>query len=435
MIKSLREGGLMEFEDAAEPAMLFYCRAVQDSRLFLRLRAGLKARGLTLVIVTHLFSVWLRARYYGVPCVLLRPVPDSDRHPGFTPENCAEFKRGWTDATRVRAFQNAVWSAMEVMCRRFSVHGVCIWNGAFAHCNAAAAFARAHNLPTLFFEVGNIDGKLFADPEGSNAAARIARQPELLDAYAVGGAEMAEWRERYLAAALLPSSLPQARVSRRLNGWYPFDWFGYAVLRVPRQEFVPLLGRVVGKLIARLNAIPPAIMPDKPFVFLPLQVSSDTNLVVHSDEDNLKAMEFAERRARERGCLLVVKPHPAETDQSLVRRIAELCLERGHLMTSYNVTKLVLAAEEVITINSTVGLQALLLDKPVTVLGRSLYGRFTQQQAYAYAMKYLIEVNPFGKEDAANAAIGHILDLMGLTGAEAGAAPVAKALSPALSVS
>jgi capsular polysaccharide export protein len=85
-------------------------------------------------------------------------------------------------------------------------------------------------------------------------------------------------------------------------------------------------------------------------------------------------------------------------------------------MTTYNTTKLILGAEEVITINSTVGLEAMLLNKKVTVLGKSLYGAFSNHQAAAYVLRYLVDFDPFGKTPISNGAIEQILSVISTSG-------------------
>ena len=55
-------------------------------------------------------------------------------------------------------------------------------------------------------------------------------------------------------------------------------------------------------------------------------------------------------------------------------------------------------AEAVVTINSTVGLEAMLLEKPLTVLGRSHYYNLTPKQLRQYIMYYLLPIDYFSNE-------------------------------------
>jgi capsular polysaccharide export protein len=140
-----------------------------------------------------------------------------------------------------------------------------------------------------------------------------------------------------------------------------------------------------------------------------MQVSSDSNLLLFSDYDNLAALNFAQAQAHDLNRKLVVKPHPAEPNPRLLDEIEALCTQRGHLWTGYYTSYLVSNADRVITINSTVGLEAILLDKPVVILGRSLYQNFSKSRAFAFLLRYLIDVRPHDSDPASQSAIDRIL--------------------------
>jgi capsular polysaccharide export protein len=74
--------------------------------------------------------------------------------------------------------------------------------------------------------------------------------------------------------------------------------------------------------------------------------------------------------------------------------------------------ELVLGAKEVVTINSTVGLEALICGKKVTVLGKSVYGSFSKRQAAVYAMRYLVEFDLYGTSPISKEAIDRVLSFV-----------------------
>lgn len=55
-------------------------------------------------------------------------------------------------------------------------------------------------------------------------------------------------------------------------------------------------------------------------------------------------------------------------------------------------------SSKVVTINSTVGLEALILDKEVEVLGRAVYSHFDHERLKAYVCRYLINIDYFDDE-------------------------------------
>lgn len=105
-------------------------------------------------------------------------------------------------------------------------------------------------------------------------------------------------------------------------------------------------------------------------VFVPLQVESDTQLVVHSDwiKSNAELLAVVERALVDVPCRVrvVVRQHPlARTRTPLVD---------GVVLDSGTPLRVQLSrADVVVTINSTVGLEAVQLGCSVVVLGEALY--------------------------------------------------------------
>ncbi|MNP77922.1 Capsule polysaccharide biosynthesis protein [compost metagenome] len=69
--------------------------------------------------------------------------------------------------------------------------------------------------------------------------------------------------------------------------------------------------------------------------------------------------------------------------------IAKLQQRYGFKITQENTLDLIKASTRVITINSTVGLEAKLYRKRVEVLGRAFYAHFSHEQLKKYLHRYL----------------------------------------------
>ena len=114
-------------------------------------------------------------------------------------------------------------------------------------------------------------------------------------------------------------------------------------------------------------------LPDK-FIFVPFQVKFDSQILLNSKQ--IKSMnslyqwlEFAEHKS-DRPLKFVVKEHPSDP-----HRYTELYHKNPNIIFSNRDTKeLIEKAEAVITVNSSVGLEAILLHKRVIVLGEACYG-------------------------------------------------------------
>ena len=66
--------------------------------------------------------------------------------------------------------------------------------------------------------------------------------------------------------------------------------------------------------------------------------------------------------------------------------------------------------ERVITINSTVGLEAMLMGKPVEFLGKSFYESLDKERMQNYIMSYLINIDFFGTANIKKSDIQIVLD-------------------------
>lgn len=392
--------------------LLLPSTAMYDLEFLLRLRPGLAARQCGIVVVTHLISVAMRAKREGVPCILIKASRATREPPQVDVSTTHEGRQGLLTSARARRFEAAAWPAYVRACERFPVTGMVQWNGEGMVGKLATEFAVRRGLARAYVELGNIDGKLFVDPEGVSGAALIARRPELLDNYAISDGEIETLARRLVEQDR--EAIPQSRNLRRVNPWYPINIIGGALmgLRAPASPgLMPRLRRQLG-LMRRIST--PPRKPMGRYVFLPLQVSSDTNLLLFSDHDARSAIAAADERAKALGAQLVIKPHPAERDTAALRRLIADTSGGDYLWTGADTIRLILEAEEVVTVNSTVGLTAKLLDRPVTVLGRSLYGAFSRRQAAAFVLRHLVDIDPFSDAEAGPSAIDRFLELMHL---------------------
>jgi capsular polysaccharide export protein len=120
-------------------------------------------------------------------------------------------------------------------------------------------------------------------------------------------------------------------------------------------------------------------LPADGFVFYPLQVRKDSQLLLHSpiwgNDHAAVIAALSERLARMTPPRkLVVKFHPQEEriaqirNDALIRQFPDVSF-----ICNIPATELIKRARYVVTINSSVGFEAILLDKPLVTLGDSFY--------------------------------------------------------------
>jgi len=115
-----------------------------------------------------------------------------------------------------------------------------------------------------------------------------------------------------------------------------------------------------------------AALPEK-YIFVPFQVQFDSQILLNSK--NIKSMEdlyewiqFAEQKS-DQSLKFVIKEHPSDPHKYI-----EFYNKNPNIVFSNKDTKeLIEKAEAIITVNSSVGLEAILLHKRVMVLGEACY--------------------------------------------------------------
>ncbi len=113
-------------------------------------------------------------------------------------------------------------------------------------------------------------------------------------------------------------------------------------------------------------------LPTKPYVFFPMQLENDTQFLIHSDfSSNQSLLEEVEKgfysSKLAQSHQLVIKLHPNDLGHYKARNAT--------IFTKSDTTLLVRKSSAVVSVNSTVCMEALETDKPLYVLGRAFFAR------------------------------------------------------------
>lgn len=215
-----------------------------------------------------------------------------------------------------------------------------VWNGLTGTRLAFAAAARDAGRGCLFVERAPLPGRITVDPAGVNAASSLPRDPAFYRRWATAHPTPAGPGWRDLGAALI------ARSSRRSG----------ITQGTPRGD-----------------------LTERPFLFCPLQVQDDTQVTRFAGwcggmDGFLAALSEAVAHLPA-GWHLRLKEHPS-SKRSLSAPLAAMMARHGDRILVDNATDTfaqVAAARAVVTLNSSVGLQAFFHDRPVIVLGEALF--------------------------------------------------------------
>ncbi|NQU04687.1 MAG: glycosyltransferase, partial [Calditrichaeota bacterium] len=129
----------------------------------------------------------------------------------------------------------------------------------------------------------------------------------------------------------------------------------------------------------------------KRLILIPLQIDYDTNIEQYSPNYKTNEAVIADivRAIRHRtDALVIVKTHP-ESKSSDLRQIQEIISGMGVIISDCAIHPLIEASHLVVVRNSTVGLEALLYNKPVVCLAKSAYSEkgFTYDIESSYQLE------------------------------------------------
>lgn len=210
------------------------------------------------------------------------------------------------------------------------------WNGLSGSRMAYLAGARDAGAACLHMELAPFPGRITLDPKGVNAEGSVPQDPDFFRQWVAGSPNRQTESWRAMGAGMV------ARSSRRAD---------------------------VGQGAADL--------PDSPYLFCPLQVPDDTQVTLFSGWcGGMSGFLAALAEAADQlppGWHLRLKEHPSAR-QSLRAALAPLLASgRVFLDNSADSFAQLAASRSVVTLNSSMGLQAFFHDKPVIVLGRAFF--------------------------------------------------------------
>ena len=371
------------------PRILSVLANVPDVAFFVTLARLLEARGAKVSFLSTDYTVERRAWRLGRPAPNVMHAWVPPRRPempteGVSLENICRYVLAHP-ALEVRYL--TLFGQADRLVRAYAGHFdrvrpdlVMSWNGTVPKVRAAMKLAEARGLAALYFEQGNFPGTTICDPKGVNYEGSMRD-------FAVPAEFNRERVEKYLERFRTRSRAKRDRggtFGRILDGvvnffarrspFHPALYFDHDkavnAKRLARRLQQQLRSTALGEILSREEFEPP-----ERFVFLPLQVQDDTQVIVHSPlVRSMEELVDETVLALPGGVDLVVKSHPVDRGRRGYRVIEEM-LEgpRYHFVHEADVFELARRASCVVTVNSTVGLEALALMKPVVVLGEAVY--------------------------------------------------------------
>jgi hypothetical protein len=255
------------------------------------------------------------------------------------------------------------------------------------------AFRRIHSYldmdKCIFYEIGNFPNKYQCSKTGINSSStHNSKVSELRGTVVVDQIQVNSLRESLFS--FIP---PQANKKiRNRIGEFLVNKLGYIAFNTlaPHASFYRQVRTAISMLQSKRlfnkfksNDIFNSIS-DHYLLFIG-QVEEDTQTIFQSCETGISALKKANRLANKMNLQLIVRLHPAEKKIDAMNKMDCYCQHNNIIICNYgSLSQAVEKSTHVVTINSTGGLQALLLGKAVTCLGDSFYSDWSKEDVFIY---------------------------------------------------
>ena len=364
-----------------------------------RIHRALARIGYDSIIITLKPSIFFRLKKNYITSHLIRKqygnfdIPELDK----LQKVCA-YKVSRSD---IKILYASIYKLVEKLINEKKIGVTFIWNGKGITSLPISDVAEKYNFPRVYLELSNLPGKLFVDPKGVNALSLLYENIDLLKNYEASEFQYQAWMIEYLKYKRNNPVIPQVNKSYIKHNWlYIIDYLSCKSSITPVSGDYTLLRKFYTKLrIDPLKYYSYDLALSTDYVFLPLQVDSDTQLVFNSSLSNIDAIKIAYNLSVSKSLELIVKPHPASFNKKETIEILTLKKKLGFSITNKNSFDLVNNAKEIVTINSSVGLDGLILDKKVSFLGQSFYSKLYREYLKNYFLNFLINIDFFGNEE------------------------------------
>jgi capsular polysaccharide export protein len=272
----------------------------------------------------------------------------------------------WVARTQTRGAYVAAYIQAE------SPNAFVLWNGADHVSRAISALATKHGIPVVYMENGYFPNTLQVDSTGVNASSSLCELS--FEQITAATSQTPDYLLPPVPAQpVLPLALPD-RVRHWLRKTLDPRYY---------QQFPEELGNTWSARRKALQA-KAAVQPDQvhlpeQFVFLPLQVHDDTQVLLNCKHFNTVEAFFKVAHASIRRTFgptypIVVKEHPEDLGRYSYDAIRQAYPDVIWLR-NFNIDELMRKTSCVVVINSSVGLQSIKLHKPTVIFGESFYTR------------------------------------------------------------
>jgi capsular polysaccharide export protein len=358
-------------------------------------------------VITNLISVYYKVSSYGMNATLINRFSKENRQVEIDCTKARELAALEVSKDAAKSYVSKIYNALVDSLNGTSNYQVLCWNGSDLKGAAIRSFVSNHEdrVSSKYFEITNFSGYFFSDSKGVNAQSTAFLNPDSFKLVKINDQkELLVKIKEELIESKRTGSLPQVELSKKITVRHVMDALYQAIFGCSNFSFKPMLKRFTNKVRSKRNG---EVYFGKYLkeltnlhAFMPLQVASDSQLLINYHGNILDSVKEANEIAKKAGKTLVVKFHPAETDHNILLKVVSYCDSENIEITNIPVPEAVYLSGLVITVNSTSGFEAQLEGKEVIYLGASQYSNISSEiELLKYINKYFNKGDFFSHED------------------------------------
>jgi capsule polysaccharide modification protein KpsS len=260
---------------------------------------------------------------------------------------------------------------------------ICFFNGYHWIDQITKVIADKRGLKTFYFEDGLFRPiTITCDPKGINANSSVPSDPSFYDALTIDEKRLGNYlyKPETLHTKAMGENLMKVAAIKAIS------MLG-SLFKIHPSLYSHITFWQAIKYFVHKKAFqkrkPDNIQLPVEYIFLPFQVSRDTQIFYNSP--NISTMEelldytynavTSFNKKNKRNLKIIVKEHPEDMSRNNYKLLKERYKEKNEVLfvQKYDINNLINNALTVITINSTVGIEAITKFKPVISLGEALY--------------------------------------------------------------
>lgn len=369
----------------------------RQAEFFLRMEDSLETLGFKMIFCVYKLSLYFLIKNSKSDVQLIKSEKKGFYGNKVVVNKCVEYNTKQLSYEQCDRIYAAMYRKLNDIIKAHNIDMIFIWNGSNIDGIAGKIFAQNYNIKTLFFEIANLPGKIFIDKEGTNAQSLLYKNKNIMNK-CYSNNDFAIWRKIYLSQKYNKHIVPQKKsILKNFQCRYLIDILGAVFFtKINNRSFVK------NKILQLINNMLHPLKFDtydfknREYIFLPLQVSYDSQIILNGNVGYTEIFNIALEKAILNKCDLLIKPHPQECNYAALEKF--LKHKKKFFLVNDNTFLLMKYAKETVTINSTTGLEALILGTNVDIKGRALYESFDRMDLAKYIMGYLVNIDFFGKE-------------------------------------